>query len=333
MFKPSKLVASLFCSLLAVAGLASQPAHAEYPDKPIRMIVPFPPGGTVDLMGRLASQMLTDALGQSVVVENYGGAGGAIGGQRAAHSPPDGYTLAVGSTSTLSINPFFMQVGYEPLKDFTPITLMAFVPHVLVVNKDLPVSNLKEFLAYAKAHDGKLNFGSSGIGTPHHVAGEMFNELTGLHIVHVPYKGTAPALSDVLSGRLAMMSVELDIARPYIQSGQIKVLGIATQQRNPAAPDIPTVEEAGLKGFLVTSWYGIVGPAGMPKPIVDKLSATLAKALAQPATRDKLLSMGATPVGGTPAEFGKFLVTEKAKWNDVITKGNVVARSQAVGNQ
>jgi tripartite-type tricarboxylate transporter receptor subunit TctC len=312
--------------LLAVA-FAAAPAHADYPDHPIRLIVPFPPGGTVDLMGRLTSQILTETLRQSVVVENYGGAGGAIGGQRVAQAAPDGYTLLMGSTSTLSINPFFQQVGYDPLKDFTPITLVAFVPHVLVVNPSLPVHNLKEFIAYAKANKGKLNFGSSGIGTPHQVAGEMFNEMTGVDMVHVPYKGTAPALTDLMSGRVAFMSLELDIAMPYIKANQIRVLGIATKERNPVAPDIPTIAEAGLPGFEVTSWYGAVAPKGVPQPIVATLAGAIAKRLETPEMKEKLKSMGATPVGGTSAQFAAFLVNEKAKWGAVIAKAGAAGTS------
>lgn len=303
-------------------ALAAMSAHADYPDRPIRMIVPFPPGGTVDVMGRLTSQILTENLGQSVVVENYGGAGGAIGGQRVVQAAPDGYTLLMGSTSTLSINPFFQQVGYDPLKDFTPITLVAFVPHLLVVNSSLPVHNLKEFIAYAKANKGKLNFGSSGIGTPHQVAGEMFNEMTGVDMVHVPYKGTGPALTDLISGRVAFMSLELDIALPYIRSNQIRVLGIATKERDPLAPEIPTIGEAGLPGFEVTSWYGAVAPKGVPKAVVATLATAISKRLETPEMKDKLHGLGATPVGGTPEQFATFLANQKTKWGSVIAKSS-----------
>jgi tripartite-type tricarboxylate transporter receptor subunit TctC len=309
-----------------VSTTATTTACAAFPDRPIRLIVPFPAGGTVDVMGRITAQILTESLGASVVAENYGGAGGAIGSQMVAHARPDGYTLLVGSTSTLSINPFFEKVGYDPIKDFTPVTLVAFVPHVLVINPSIPANNLKEFIAYARQHPGKLSFGSSGIGTPHQIAGEMFNEMTGLDLLHVPYRGTAPALADLMAGRVSFMSVELDIALPYIQAGKIRVLGIATPERNAVAPSIPTIAEAGLPGYQVMSWYGIVAPAGTPKANVQRLSGAIAKRLDEPDMQDKLHKLGATPVGGSPESFAKFLVAEKLKWGTVIEKSGAKAR-------
>jgi tripartite-type tricarboxylate transporter receptor subunit TctC len=319
---------ALFFSLaLGLAStLTATTASAAYPDKPIRLIVPFPAGGTVDVMGRITAQILTESLGASVVAENYGGAAGAIGSQMVAHAKPDGYTLLVGSTSTLSINPFFEKVGYDPIKDFTPVTLVAFVPHVLVINPDIPAHNLKEFIAYAKQHPGKLSFGSSGIGTPHQIAGEMFNEMTGLDLLHVPYRGTAPALADLMAGRIAFMSAELDIALPYIQAGKLRVLGIATPERNAVAPQIPTVSEAGLPGYQVMSWYGIVAPAGTPKANVQRLAKVIATRLEQPDMQDKLHKLGATPVGGSPESFATFLRAEKLKWGAVIAKSGAKAQ-------
>jgi tripartite-type tricarboxylate transporter receptor subunit TctC len=319
--------ALFFALALGIASATTATtACAAFPDKPIRLIVPFPAGGTVDVMGRITAQILTESLGASVVAENYGGAAGAIGSQMVARAKPDGYTLLVGSTSTLSINPFFEKVGYDPIKDFTPVTLVAFVPHVLVINPDIPAKNLKEFIAYARQHPGKLSFGSSGIGTPHQIAGEMFNEMTGLDLLHVPYRGTAPALADLMAGRIAFMSAELDIALPYIQAGKLRVLGIATPERNAVAPRIPTVTEAGLPGYQVMSWYGIVAPAGTPKANVQRLAKAIATRLEQPDMQDKLHKLGATPVGGSPESFATFLRSEKLKWGAVIAKSGAKAQ-------
>ncbi|TXI90355.1 MULTISPECIES: Bug family tripartite tricarboxylate transporter substrate binding protein [unclassified Cupriavidus] len=307
--------------LSAVAQVPS--AHAQYPDKPIRFIVPFPPGGAVDVLGRVSAKMIGDATHQSVVVDNIGGAGGAIGSKMAAQSAPDGYTLLMGSTSSLSINPLYQKVGYDPVKDFTPITLVASVPHVLVVDPALPVKTLQEFIAYARARPGKLNFGSSGPGTPHHVAGEMFNQMAGVDLVHVPYKGTAPALVDVMSGQVSLMSVEILAAAPQVLAGKVRALSIAANQRSPLLPDVPTAREAGLPGFEVTSWYGVVAPAGIPPAVAARLSAAVAKGLETPEAIEKLKALGANPVGGSPEQFHTFLRNENLKWGKVMSASNI----------
>lgn len=313
----------VLCCLALAAGVVSAVAHAEYPDKPIRFIVPFPPGGAVDVLGRVSAKMISDATHQSVVVDNIGGAGGAIGSKMAAQSAADGYTLLMGSTSSLSINPLYQKVGYDPVKDFTPITLVASVPHVLVVDPALPVKTLQEFIAYARARPGKLNFASSGPGTPHHVAGEMFNQMAGVDLVHVPYKGTGPALVDVMSGQVTLMSVEILAAAPQVLSGKVRALGIAAGQRSPLLPDVPTVKEAGLAGFEVTSWYGVVAPAGIPSAVAARLSAAVAKGLETPEAIEKLKALGATPVGGSPEQFNAFLRNENLKWGKVMTASNI----------
>jgi tripartite-type tricarboxylate transporter receptor subunit TctC len=304
-------------SVLASVALLASPAQAQtYPTKPIRLIVPFAPGGSVDIIARLIAEQISKPLGQNVIVENRPGAGSAIGSEAAAKSAPDGYTLLMGSTSSLAINPVLQKLPYEPLRDFAPITLVASVPHVLVVNAALPVSNLKEFIAYAKTHS--VSYGSAGPGTPHHLAGVMLNQMAGLKNVDIPYKGTGPALVDLVGGQVQVMSVDLAPAIPFIKSGKLRVLGIATSTRSAFEPDFPTVGEAGLPGFEVTGWYGVVAPAAVPKPIADRLAEVISQALALPETREKLASLGAAPEGGTPDAFGAHMRRESAKWAKVV---------------
>jgi tripartite-type tricarboxylate transporter receptor subunit TctC len=315
MFRRSALIALISCSLFAA------PALAEYPDKPIRIVVPFAPGGSVDILARVIAEKIAQPLGQSVIVENKPGGGSAVGTEFVARAPADGYTLLMGSTSSLSINPSLQKLHYE-LSDFAPITLVASVPHVLVVNPKLPVNNLREFLAWAKTSP-KVNYASAGPGTPHHLAGVMLNQMAGLKVVDIPYKGTGPALVDLVGGQVDVMSVDLPPAMPFIISKQVRVLGIATKARSPLAPDIPTIGEAGLPGFEVTGWYGVVAPAAVPKDVAEKLAKVISDALAQPDTREKLLKMGATPEGGTPQAFGDHMKREYAKWAKVIKDGNI----------
>ena len=310
--------------LVAAATLAvvSAFAQAQYPTKPVKIVVPWPPGGAVDTIGRLIADNISQPLGQPVVVENKAGAAGAIGSELVAKSEPDGYTLLMGSTTVISVNPALQQLPYKPT-DFAPITMVAFVPHVLVINAEVPASNLKEFVAWAKENKGKVSYASAGPGTPHHIAGEMFKSMAGVDMLQVPYKGTGPALIDLLANRVQFMSVEAVAALPHVKAGKLKALGIATPQRNALAPDIPTVGEAGLPGFEVTAWYGVVAPNGVPKEAAATLAKAISKSLEAPAFRDKLTGMGATPVGGTPEEFGAMLVKENAKWAKAIKDANI----------
>ncbi|HET7730319.1 MAG TPA: tripartite tricarboxylate transporter substrate binding protein [Usitatibacter sp.] len=314
-----KALRSLFVLAFAAVALAAQ---AQYPNKPIKIIVPWPPGGAVDTIGRLIAQNISDPLGQPVIVDNRAGAAGAIGTEVVAKSEPDGYTLLMGSTTVISVNPALQKLPYQP-GDFAPITMVAFVPHVLVINADIPASNLKEFVAYVKANPGKVSYASAGPGTPHHIAGEMFKSMTGADMLQIPYKGTGPALLDLLANRVQFMSVEAVAALPHVKAGKLKALGVATPQRNALAPEIPTVGEAGLPGFEVTAWYGVVAPLGVPRQNAALLASTISKALENPAFRDKLIGMGATPVGGTPEEFGEILKRENAKWAKAIKDANI----------
>jgi tripartite-type tricarboxylate transporter receptor subunit TctC len=304
---------------LAVLGVSGLAAAQSWPNRPLKMIVPFPPGGAVDILGRAVSQKLADALGQGVVVENRAGAGGAVGSEAAAKSAPDGYTLLMGSTSTISINPTLVsKPTYDPQHDFVPVSQVAFIPHMLVAGMAVPASNLREFIAYAKANPGKLNYASAGSGTPHHIAGEMFKQLAGVELVHVPYKGTGPAINDLLAGQVSFMSVELLAALPHVRAGKLKALGVATATRAEAAPEIPTVAEAGLPGFEVTSWYGVFAPAGSPPAALQRISAEIAKGVREPDFRERLANLGAAPVGSTPEAFEKFLKAENLRWAGAV---------------
>jgi tripartite-type tricarboxylate transporter receptor subunit TctC len=307
--------------VLAACALAFA-AQAQYPNKPIKIVVPWPPGGAVDTIGRLVADSVSSQLGQPVIVDNRAGAAGAIGSEQVAKAEPDGYTLLMGSTTVISVNPALRKLPYEPT-DFSPITMVAFVPHVLVIPAEVPASNLKEFVAWVKTQPGKVSYASAGPGTPHHIAGEMFKAMAGIDMVQVPYKGTGPALLDLLANRVQFMSVEAVAALPHVKAGKLKALGVATPQRNALAPDIPTVAEAGLPGFEVTSWYGVVAPNGVPKPAATALANAISKALETQAFRDKLTGMGATPVGGTPEQFGEILKRENAKWAKAIKDANI----------
>ena len=309
--------------ILALAACAlAFTAQAQYPNKPIKIVVPWPPGGAVDTIGRLIADNITGQLGQPVIVDNRAGAAGAIGSDVVAKSEPDGYTLLMGSTTVISVNPALQKLPYQPT-DFAPITMVAFVPHMLVIPAEVPANSLKEFVAWVKANPGKVSYASAGPGTPHHIAGEMFKSMAGVDMLQVPYKGTGPALLDLLANRVQFMSVEAVAALPHVKAGKLKALGVATPQRNQLAPDIPTVGEAGLPGFEVTAWYGVVAPRGVPREAAAKLAGAISKSLENPAFRDKLSGMGATPVGGTPEQFGEMLTRENAKWAKAIKDANI----------
>ena len=320
MFRRIFHIRSLLALVALVFGIG---AHAQpYPNHSIKLVVPWPPGGAVDIIGRLVAESIAEPIGQPVVIDNRGGAAGAIGSDYVAKAPADGYTLLMGSTTVISINPALQKLPYQP-SDFAPITMVAFVPHVLVTNADVPASNLKEFIAWVKANPGKVSYASAGPGTPHHIAGEMFKTMAGVEMLQVPYKGTGPALIDLIGNRVQFMSVELIAALPQIRAGKLKALGVATAARNALAPDIPTVAEAGLPGFEITAWYGVVAPLGVPAPAATLLAQTISKALENQGFRDKLAGLGATPVGGTPEEFGAMLKVENAKWGKAIKDANI----------
>ena len=305
-------------ALSAPVAWAQAPAAA-YPAKPIRLVVPFPPGGATDILARAVGQRLTDAWGQPVIVDNRPGAGGNIGTELVAKSAPDGYTLEMGTVGTHAINAsLYSKLPYDHVKDFAPVVLVAGVPNVLVVNPALPVSSVAELIAYAKANPGKLNFASSGNGTSIHLSGELFRTMAGVEITHVPYKGSAPALQDLIAGQVQLMFDNLPPSLPQIKAGRLKALAVTSAKRAPALPDVPTMAEAGLPGFEASSWFGILAPAGTPPAVVAKLNAEVAKWLASPEAQEKLLAQGANPAGGTPEDFAKHIAAETAKWAKVV---------------
>jgi len=310
----------------AVALLViSQGAQAQvFPNKPIRLIAPFSPGGALDLIARGIGQKLSEGMRQPVIVDNRAGASGAIGSVAVARSAPDGYTLLLGATTTHGINPALdPKLPYDPVKDFTPISLVATIPHVLVVNPSVPANSLQEFVQLARSKPG-MAFGSAGYGSPHHLAGEMLKTMARINVVHVPYKGSGPAMTDVVSGQLQFMSVELTAAEPYMKAGKLRALAIATAKRVPGV-DLPTVAESGYPGFEVTAWYAIFGPAGMPDELVFRLNAEIVKALATPDLRDRLQNLGVTPVGSSAAELAAHVRAELARWTQVIKPAGIPA--------
>jgi tripartite-type tricarboxylate transporter receptor subunit TctC len=311
-----------FCSalLFAVAGSAAAQAPA-YPVKSIRLVAPFAPGGALDLVARVVGQVITEQLGQPVIVDNRAGAAGAIGSELVARAAPDGYTLLLGATTTHGINPVLQKLSYDPLKDFTPVSLVATIPHVLVVNPTLPVTTLPEFIKYARGKPG-MTYGSAGTGSPHHLAGEMLKLAAGIDLVHVPYKGSAPAMSDVIGGQLQFMSIELTAAVAQIKAGKLRALAIATAKRVPGV-DLPTFAEGGIAGFEVTAWYAVYAPAGTPRAVVDTLSKAIARGMGSGEAREKLGALNAVPLGSTPEELNTHMQAELARWSKVIKSAGV----------
>jgi tripartite-type tricarboxylate transporter receptor subunit TctC len=296
----------------------------DWPTRPVRMILPFPPGGGTDILGRLIAERLSAGIGQPVVTENRGGAGGNVGAEAAARSAPDGYTIVLVAPS-LAISPtLYSKINYDPVKDFAPISLVATVPNVMVTQASLP-GQLQEFIAFAKAKPGALNFGSGGAGTSNHLAGELFNIVTGAKLVHVPYKGVNLAMQDVLAGNVHLVFIGIPAAAPHIKAGKLRALAVVAPQRSNALPDVPTVAEAGLKDFEVTTWYGVLAPAGTPQPVVRRLNAELVKLMHAPEMKEKLTATGTEPLTSTPEEFAAYIKREIAKWGDVVRKAGVKA--------
>jgi tripartite-type tricarboxylate transporter receptor subunit TctC len=313
------LLRAAVLTLFALTGTSEGAPAQTYPDKPIRLVVPFPAGGTTDILARAVGQKLGEHLGQQVVVDNKPGAGGNIGSDIVAKSAPDGYTLVMGTVGTHAINAsLYKKMPYDHIKDFVPVSLVALVPNILVVHPSVPANSVKELIAYAKANPGKLNFASSGNGTSIHLSGELFKTTAGVEMTHVPYKGSAPAVTDLLGGQVQLMFDNMPSALPHVKAGKLKALGVTTAKRFPAAPDIPAIAEAGVPGYEASSWFGVLAPAGTPKEIVNKLSSEIAKILQTPEIKERLLSQGAEPVGNTPDQFAAFIKAETAKWAKVV---------------
>jgi tripartite-type tricarboxylate transporter receptor subunit TctC len=310
-------------ALVGIAAIAvAAPTGAQtpaYPTKPIRLVVPFPPGGATDIIARAVAQKLSETWGQSIVVDNRPGAGGNIGTELVAKAAPDGYTLEMGTVGTHAINAsLYAKIPFDNVKDFAPIILVAGVPNVLEVNPSLPINSVQELIAYAKANPGKLNFASSGNGTSIHLSGELFKVMTGVQMTHVPYKGSAPALQDLVAGQVQLMFDNLPPSLPQIKSGKLRALAVTSATRAPALPDVPTVAESGLPGFEASSWFGLLAPAGTPPTIIAKINAEVAAWLASPEGKEKLASIGANAAGGSSEDFARHIQAETAKWAKVV---------------
>jgi tripartite-type tricarboxylate transporter receptor subunit TctC len=312
-----------FLALLLAAPYAR--AQGAWPAKPIRLISPFPPGAVVDTLCRTLAAPLGELLGQPVVVENRVGAGGNIGMEVVAKSAPDGYTIGMGGVAQLAINPsVYARMPFDPLRDFAPITFVASNVNVVVVNPAVPAHDVRELIAYARANPGKLAFGSAGTGTSQHLAGELFKQLTGVEMTHVPYKGAGPAVSDLIGGQIPLMFADISAVLPHIQAGKLRALGVTSRTRT-ALLDVPTVIEQGVPGFEVTAWFGLLAPAGTPREVVLQLNQGAARVLRTPATAMRLQALGLTPAPGTPEEFADLMRAELARWTKIVRAANIRA--------
>ena len=319
------MTAGAACLLLAASVAALTEAHAQgYPSRPLRLIVPFPPGGSTDILARSLAQRLAENLAQPVVIDNRPGAGGSIGSEAAAKAAPDGYTIMMGHLGTLAVNAaIYKKLPYDPVKSFAPVSLMAIVPSVLVVNNALPVASAAELIAYAKKNPGKLAYGSAGSGSTSHLTTEYFKLATGTDILHVPYKGVGPMLTDLVSGQLSMGLNGAPAVMPHVVSGRLRALAVSSLTRLPSLPNVPTLDEAGVKGFEANGWYGIVAPAGTARDIVARLNAEIRRILQTPELRARLDAEGAIPAAGSPEEFAAFIAAEIARWGSVLKRAGI----------
>jgi tripartite-type tricarboxylate transporter receptor subunit TctC len=311
--------------MLTLTALAVSAAAQDYPSRAIRLIIPFPPGGSNDVVGRIIANQLGEKLGKQVFVDNRGGAGGVVGTDLAAKAAPDGYTLLIVSIAH-AVDPWIYKEPFDPAKDFVPVSIIATGTNVLTVNPKLPVHSVKELVDYAKAKPGVLNYASAGIGSFQHLSGELFKLTAGVDIQHVPYKGGGPAMLAVIAGEAEVMFSSIVQTVPSIQSGSLRALATGGEQRSPILPDLPTIGEAGVRGYVATNWWGIVAPAGTPAPIVAKLHDAVAGLLDSPTTKKFLDNEGAAPVHMSSAEFGSFIAAEIAKWGPVVQKAGMKAQ-------
>ena len=312
------MMVMLGATLAAAGGDVSAQA---WPSKPIKYIVPFAPGGTTDILARTIGEKLSAALGQPVVVENKPGAGGGVGADFTAKSAPDGYTIMGGTISTHAINAsLYTHLPYDPVKDFVAVTLIARVPNMLVINPEVPAKNVGELIALLKANPGKYTFASSGNGTSQHLSGELFKSMAGVDMQHIPYKGSLPALQDVVGGQVTMTFDNITTALPLAKAGKLRALAVTTAKRSSAAPEVPTLAESGLTGFEIGSWQGVFAPAGTPPAIIRRLNAEIVKILNTAEVKEKLVALGAEPVGDTPEQFAAYVKSEGVKWSEVVKK-------------
>ena len=311
--------ASAALAAISVACTAPAAAQPNYPAKAIRYVVPFPAGGPLDIVARAIGMELNKAWNQPVIIDNRPGAGGKIGADLVAKSPADGYTILMGAVSTHAINvALYSRLPYDPVKDFAPVTLITSVPNVLVLHPSLPAHTVKELIALAKARPGQLNFASGSTGSAGHLAGELFKSMAGVEMTHIPYKGAAPAVIDLIAGHVTLMFDNLSSALPNIKAARVRALAVTTLKRSPLLPQLPTISEAGLRGFDVSTWFGIFAPAGTPPDIVARLNAEVARILHTPDMRERLAALGAEPIGNKPEEFAAFIKSEIPKYAQVV---------------
>lgn len=315
--------ALVLLALNAKSAQAAEPA-AEFPQKPIKIVVPYPPGGSTDVLGRMMGQKLSARFGQPVVVENRAGASGNLGANFAAKSPADGYTLFLGTSTALAVNPhLYPNLPYDAQKDFAPLILATTLPSLVVVNSSVPVKSMKELNEYLKSKNGQVNYASSGNGTPAHLGAEVFKKLTGIQMTHVPYKGGAPALTDLVGGQTSLMFAILPESWPLVKDGRLKALAVTTAQRSPLMPELPTVAESGVPGYELVGWYGFLAPTGTPKEIVAKLNKALDEALQETDVKEKLTTMGFQVEGGAPERLSDLMKSESKKWGQIVKEANI----------
>jgi tripartite-type tricarboxylate transporter receptor subunit TctC len=315
----ARALAAVSWLLLLSAAASAQ----DFPTKPIRLIVPFPPGGPNDIIARVVGQRMSELFKQPIIIDNRGGQAGVLGTDAVAKSAPDGYTIGITSASSLAISPTMEKIAYDPQKDLTPITLVAAVPEMLVVASNVPAKNMEELVALCKAQPGKLNFASAGVGGLPHLAGELFKLTARIDIVHVPYRGAAPAINDLLGQQVQMTFLDLPVILPQIKAGNLHPIALGAKQRASQAPDVPTTAEVGMPDLLIENWYGMVGPAGLPPEILAKINGLAREAMSDPQVKEKLADQGLTLVPDTPDEFRAYIISETKKWAKVIKDAGV----------
>lgn len=321
---PLKLLFGVAAMLVACSGIASRAEAQIYPNRTISLVIPFAPGGSTSIVGRVIADKMSQLLGQSIVVDNRAGAGGTVGTKYVAKSEPDGYTLLLGYTGTLAIGPsLYKDVGYDPRKDFAPIGMIGNAPSAVVVHPSFPVKSIPELIAYAKANPGKVNFGSAGVGSVNHITGEYFARAAGITLVHIPYKGTGPALTDLLGGHIPMALAPIPPVHANVEAGLLRALAVTGKTRSSLMPDVPTIAEMGLSGFEASLYYGLVAPAGTPRPIIDKLNTELRAALASDEVRKQLGADGTEITPGTPEDYAAFIDTDEKKWSELVKASGV----------
>ena len=316
-----RTVSTVILSALAVSAVAD-----DYPNKAIRLIMPYPIGGSIDIAGRMVAQRLADNLGQAVVVDNRTGAGGIVGTETGARAAPDGYTVLMGGTGTLALSPSLQKnLPYDPNKDFTPVTLLVTIPYVVVVQPSFKAANIKELIALAKAKPNEINYGSGGSGSAPHLAAELFKTMADVRITHVPYKGSTPAITDTMSGQVQLTFTGIPSVMTQMKAGRLRPIGVTSLKRTAALPEVPTIAESGVPGYEVNPWFGVLLPARTPQPLVSRLNAEILKVLQLPATRERFAAEGFEAAGNTPAQFAAYIKAEQIKWGKVIKDAGIKA--------